>query len=1274
MDHPNIAQVLDGGTTTTGRPFFVMELVRGIPITEYCDQADLSTHERLELFIRVCRAVQHAHQKGVIHRDLKPSNVLVTLHDGEPVPKVIDFGVAKALGQKLTDKTLFTRFEQMIGTPAYMSPEQAALSGLDIDTRSDIYSLGVLLYELLTGVTPLDAETLRQGALDEIRRMIRETDPPKPSTRLLTLGDRLAEVAKHRHVEPAMLSRLVRGDLDWITMKALEKDRQRRYETVNGLAVDLQRHLDNEPVVARPPSNLYRFQKLVRRNKLAFAGASLVTLSLVLGLVATTWQAARATRAEREQARLRGEADKARLLESQSRQRAESAGAAETKARRQAENNAQQTQTLLRRAYLGNANELTARGDFAGSLPWLVEALKLAANEKWPDQAIRRNISATLDELPELNGGSFLEVGDGPTADAGLYETGWNAGRGSVALSRDCRLVAICKTMAMVSSAFPTNIVSHIYICETATGTRRNGPFLAKRFCNRLCFSPDSQLLLVDTEEGVLVWDVVSGEQVAHLLNRKEELRAAWLGCNDFSQDGRRALLVGQSGAVIWDRASKESTQKVAFNEGPTFYATWSPDARFVFRQQGDGSRPGGIQVWDLVQGRSFSLPSPKAAVYHAVFSPDGKFLVCFYHDYRSYDIIDLERRQPVQVPAACSPAQEVRDGFALFSPDSSQLLLSVGGWSARLGTASWQTLPSQLNPSSSVSAAIFCQDGHQFALVTENHRIEICDAPTGSSLGAILLGTSSSDAELAFELRFSPDGQFLLFATPTAAWQWSPRDSSLPCCNFTNPISLLQFSPDGKRVLVATTPRLSLDWENRYRLDGILDSGTKRQIVAIPGSPGFGTATFSSDGARVLLEASRSGLQAVESNSRERGASWPRDKVVLNLLDAIHGNAISTNIEAAFPVFPSAGGHENVLIAAKTFSYAGDLSGISGIRHDHPHVAGPIKFFREDKNGSRYDESKPILELNDSLGFPIFASFGSGGHLLLLQRSDYSVCIYDLTNKDAGPVSLPHTNTLVAAAFSENARWLATLCQDGAFKVWDLPAAALCENLRWTNLDNIEMRLAFSEDERYALVRCVRFEPSSPTGRTLKNNMIWHIYDLKERYPAFTAPDTALFLPDTKRSMVVGGAWNGLDDNSARVVDTATRRPITPPLSHDARVNEAVLSPDGRLAATASDDKTARVWDTDTGEAVTPPLFHTAPLTTVSFSPDSSLLVTGTRDGCVRFWSLRPVSDSIADLQSMAMVYSGRRVDPGVGLVRLTPDQLRSAFESWRRTHRSGF
>src|SRR5262245_56738248 len=266
MDHPSIAQVLDGGTTASGRPYFVMELVRGIPITGYCDQHNLSTRERLELFIKVCHAIQHAHQKGIIHRDLKPSNVLVTLHDGEPVPKVIDFGVAKALGQKLTEKTLFTRFEQMIGTPAYMSPEQAALGGLDIDTRSDIYSLGVLLYELLTGVTPLDAETLRQAGLDKVRQIIQETDPPSPSTRVLTLGRQMLDVATHRHTEPAALSRLLRGDLDWITMKALEKDRSRRYETVSGLAQDIEFHLKDETVAARPPSAAYLLSKFLRRH------------------------------------------------------------------------------------------------------------------------------------------------------------------------------------------------------------------------------------------------------------------------------------------------------------------------------------------------------------------------------------------------------------------------------------------------------------------------------------------------------------------------------------------------------------------------------------------------------------------------------------------------------------------------------------------------------------------------------------------------------------------------------------------------------------------------------------------------------------------------------------------------------------------------------------------------------------------------------------------------------------------------------------------------
>src|SRR5712692_3241288 len=261
MDNPNIAKVFDAGATEAGRPYFVMELVKGIPFTKYCDEQRLSIRERLELFIPVCQAIQHAHQKGIIHRDLKPSNVLVAQYDGQPVPKVIDFGVAKAMGQQLTERTLFTEFGAVIGTLEYMSPEQAEFNQLDIDTRSDIYSLGVLLYQLLTGTTPLSRESVQKGALDELLRCIREQEPPRPSTRLSESKDALPGISAQRQLDPAQLTRLVRGDLDWIVMKALEKDRNRRYETANSLAMDLQRHLQDEPVLARPPDHPLPFQE-----------------------------------------------------------------------------------------------------------------------------------------------------------------------------------------------------------------------------------------------------------------------------------------------------------------------------------------------------------------------------------------------------------------------------------------------------------------------------------------------------------------------------------------------------------------------------------------------------------------------------------------------------------------------------------------------------------------------------------------------------------------------------------------------------------------------------------------------------------------------------------------------------------------------------------------------------------------------------------------------------------------------------------------------------
>ena len=288
MDHSNIARVLDAGCTESGRPYFVMELVQGIPITKYCDERQLTPQERLGLFVQVCNAIQHAHQKGIIHRDIKPTNVLVAIYDGKPMPKVIDFGVAKALHHKLTEATMFTQFGAVMGTMEYMSPEQAEMDALGTDTRSDIYSLGVLLYELLTGSTPISGKTLRGLGYAEMVRAIRELEPPKPSTRLNESGGELAGISARRHTEPNRLKRLVAGDLDWIVMKALEKDRTRRYETASGMAEDIQRHLSDEAVVARPPSGVYRFEKWVRRNRIGLAAASGVTVTLFVAVLLST--------------------------------------------------------------------------------------------------------------------------------------------------------------------------------------------------------------------------------------------------------------------------------------------------------------------------------------------------------------------------------------------------------------------------------------------------------------------------------------------------------------------------------------------------------------------------------------------------------------------------------------------------------------------------------------------------------------------------------------------------------------------------------------------------------------------------------------------------------------------------------------------------------------------------------------------------------------------------------------------------------------------------
>ncbi|MHC4448635.1 MAG: protein kinase domain-containing protein [Planctomycetota bacterium] len=404
-DHANIARVLDAGATDTGRPYFVMELVKGISISDYCDKNNLSVKERLRLFLPICAAIQHAHQRGIIHRDLKPSNVLVTLHDGVPVPKVIDFGIAKATNQRLTEKTLFTEFRQMIGTPEYMSPEQAEMSGLDVDTRTDVYSLGVLLYELLTGSTPFDPRTIRRAGWAEMQRIIQEQEPESMSTRVTTMD---AEVAKHRRAEPAGLCRLFRGDLDWIVVKALEKDRTRRYDTPNALADDIRRHLANEPVQAGAPSAVHRVRKFVLRNRVAVLAGTAVLATLVIGLavsVAGFRRASDEAAHSREVAEFLAASDPETILASDI-----DAPALIARAHELFDDEAAASSLFSR------ALELQSAGQYAAAEPLLREALRIWRARHGNDHV---HVGIVLGKIGEL----LMAKGDGRGAETALRES-----------------------------------------------------------------------------------------------------------------------------------------------------------------------------------------------------------------------------------------------------------------------------------------------------------------------------------------------------------------------------------------------------------------------------------------------------------------------------------------------------------------------------------------------------------------------------------------------------------------------------------------------------------------------------------------------------------------------------------------------------------------------------------------------------------------------------------------------------------------------------------
>ncbi|HKB02946.1 MAG TPA: protein kinase [Gemmataceae bacterium] len=755
MDHANIAKVFDGGATAAGRPYFVMELVRGVPITEYCDQNHLSPRQRLELFVHVCQAVQHAHQKGIIHRDLKPSNILVVMHDSTPVVKVIDFGVAKALGQELTEKTLFTGFAQMIGTPMYMSPEQAGQSGLDIDTRSDIYSLGVLLYELLTGATPFDKERFRSAEYDEIRRIIREEEPVRPSTKLSTLGRSAATVSAGRGRDPRGLSRLFRGEVDWIVIKALEKDRSRRYDTASALAADVQRYVHDEPVQACPPSIGYRFRKFARRNKRPVLAAALVVVALVGGITGTTWGMLRATDAE------------AKIKDEQ-----------------------EQTNEALGR-------EKQAKDDLIQTLYY--QRIGAAA------YARDRNRHALAEELleqcpPELRGWEWHYVKRLPFSR--ILELPHDDVVSGVAWSPDGRLLASGSLNGSVK----------VWDAWTEGPPLFELPTL-KRVARHLAFSPDGTLLATGGEDDwVKLWDISRPDRPPDQPFRKFATGLTALLALAFSPDGRHLAAADRDGKIrVWDVADNSEVRlpdDVPVIRGLAF----TPSGKQIVTVNTEGV----IKVWDLASRRTIAeFPASTRAVgYRAAFSRDRRLVAIGYEDGR----ITIVKTEPLEeVRTLEAHTSEIAD--LAFGADDERLASSgndliVKVWDLR----TWQEAFALDKIERRVNGLAFSPDGHRLAMGGGDGTVRILDAtpldgPGDAGQALTLVGHDHAVVGLAY----SPDSGRIVSASQDGTAKVWDAHSGHEVKTFRGHrlgLTRVAWSPDGRRVASASWDGTARVWD----------------------------------------------------------------------------------------------------------------------------------------------------------------------------------------------------------------------------------------------------------------------------------------------------------------------------------------------------------------------------------------------------------------------------------------------------------------------------
>jgi len=1277
MDHPNIAKVLDAGTTAEGRPYFVMELVKGVPITQYCDERRLSLRQRLELFIPVCQAVQHAHQKAIIHRDLKPSNLLIALYDGKPVPKVIDFGVAKAMGEQLTDKSIYTGFGAVVGTLAYMSPEQAELNQIDIDTRSDIYSLGVMLYELLTGSTPIERQRLKEGAILEVLRLIREEEPPRPSTRIST-ANTLVTLSEQRQTEPAQLAILLRGDIDWIVMKSLDKDRARRYETAVELGQDIERFLKDEPVEASPPSAAYRLRKFVRRNRGAVTAATLVLATLLIGIAGTTVGLLEARKG-------RDGAERARLDEQKERERAENA---------EKKIGEQLTEVLETKGQLTIA---------------LGRAEKSSRDEKDARQLVERERKQTEKELDRAESLLYVsqfkeafhhfEKADFVNCRLALDECRWDMrgpeygylvkqmdqrGRrlfgprsnGHMLLSRDGKRLFTGNALTYSVSEW-----------DAKTGAFVRNLHAPAYFCRSLAESGDGKRLFAGFGSTIVAWDLTTGEMAFKLGLGNETYGYTSLAV---SRDGKR-LYAGSS------RSDKALTvcdldERKQITTFPTMgmpeCLVLSPDDKLLFST--DSAK---VRAWDLTTGKeAFPIENPEqgnANAYSLAFADDGKTLVSS----KEAEIVHWNAATGKEIRRW--KVDRIHAGPFALSKDGKQLASgcydgSIMVWDVAKGNL----LQSMRGHADLVTGLAFSPDGRHLHSISREGAVWIWDLKAkheshaylshktaihalaqdanGNRLvstdgtGTILVWhrdtqkivSTLKEKEFVNYLALSRDGKHLYTALHDAktiqAWDVDGGKKTFTLEGHGGLIRGLAVSPDGKTLYSASDDKTIKAWDLETRKEIYIFRGHSDPIQAL---------VLSQDGAR-LVSSSQAGLIiSADARTGKEFRSYSVTAAVGNLAltsdgkRLVYGSHHTTihvldldagrEVQAFRGQIPSGG-----IALSKNDRRVFTASGHDGTFRIWDMISGREILSRKEGlfvtallptiDGrqllcGRGNGAVEVWDLAASYEPSTFATgvyvranrlaVSDDGKRLVTAGSDHVIRTWDhVSGKEL--LALPaHRNLINAIAVSGDGRWLATADHDKLVKRWDLATGK-------------EVQVLIGHDKPVGAVLL-----SSDGKRLFSADTTIKEWDLQTGKPLRTLPGHPLggvaFLGlsrDCTRLVSAAG------DNTLKIWDLSTGKET---LAFRCLYTPA-LNKDGNRLACLDPDQSIKIWNLDTGQVVTTLSGQGHRL---AMSGDGKRLYAGDMDGVITVYDLdtaktiRTLHGHTLEILHLALRADGKRL-----------------------------